>query len=94
LKIQEHRNTLQAVQKRIDVLNNKAETSNEIQTVRLHTAEVLEGKIVVGHQYGEELNTDIVQYSLYKLASQNARSLMQQSINRALCGRRLHRAYK
>ncbi len=79
LKIQEYTNTLQEVQKKLDMLNNRKELGepDELQAVRVYYAEALEGKIVVGHQYGEELNTAIIKYSLYSLASSNARWLMQ-----------------
>jgi transcriptional regulator with XRE-family HTH domain len=79
LKIQEYTNILQEAQKRLNILSNSRELEelDELQAVRVHYAEALEGKIVVGHQYGEELNTDIVKHSLYSLASANARWLMQ-----------------
>src|SRR5258708_36449520 len=56
LKIQEYTNTLQEVQKRLDIFysGKEPEEPNELQAVRVHYAEALEGKIVVGHQYGEE----------------------------------------
>jgi transcriptional regulator with XRE-family HTH domain len=79
LKIQEYINILQEIQKRLDILysGEELEEPNELQAVRVYYAEALEGKIVVGHQYGEELSTDIIKYSLYSLASSNARWLMQ-----------------
>ena len=79
LKIQEYTNILREVQNRLDILNSgeEPEKLNEVQAIRVHYAEALEGKIVVGYQYGEELNTDIIKYSLYSLASSNARWLMQ-----------------
>lgn len=78
LKMQEYTNILQEVQKRLDILNNRKELGevDELHAVRVYYAEALEGKIVVGHQYGEELNTDVIK-SLYSLASTNARYLMQ-----------------
>lgn len=78
LKTQEYTNISQEIQRRLDILNNRKELGEEeLQAVRVHYAEALEGKLVVGHQYGEELNTDIIKYSLYSLASPNARWLMQ-----------------
>ncbi len=77
LKIQEYTNILQEVQRKLDILQNGSEEASSLQAIRVHYAEALEGKIVVGHQYGEELNTDIIKYSLYSLASSNARWLMQ-----------------
>lgn len=79
LTIQEYTNILHEVQKRLDILSNRQELvePDELQAVRVYYAEALEGKIIVGHQYGEEFNTDIIKYSLYSLASPNARWLMQ-----------------
>jgi transcriptional regulator with XRE-family HTH domain len=78
LKTQEYTNISQEIQRRLDILNNRKELGEEeLQAVRVHYAEALEGKLVVGHQYGEELNTGIIKYSLYSLASPNARWLMQ-----------------
>lgn len=79
LKIQEYTNTLREVQKRLDILHSRKEPGepDEFEAVPVHYAEALEGKIVVGHHYGEELNTDIIKDSLYALASSNARWLMQ-----------------
>src|SRR6266576_3742041 len=48
-----------------------------VQAIPVHYAEALEGKLVVGHQYGESLNATLRSYSLYSLASSNARWLMQ-----------------
>jgi hypothetical protein len=77
LKIQEYTNILQEIQRKLDILQNGSEEASNLQAIRVHYAEALEGKLVVGHQYGEELNTDIIKYSLYSLASSNARWLMQ-----------------
>ncbi len=79
LKIQEYANISQEIERRLDILQNGQEPGklHDLHAIRVHYAEALEGKIVVGHQYGEELNTDIIKYSLYSLASSNARWLMQ-----------------
>ncbi|MBV9021077.1 MAG: helix-turn-helix domain-containing protein [Ktedonobacteraceae bacterium] len=79
LKIQEYTNILQEVQKRLDIFDSGEgpKEPSELQAVRIHHAEALEGKIVVGYQYGEELNSDIIKSSLYSLASLNAQWLMQ-----------------
>lgn len=79
LKIQEYTNILQEIRKRLNILQNRQEIGDfdVRQSVRVHYAETLEGKLVVGHQYGEELTTDVVQFSLYSLASTSARWLMQ-----------------
>ena len=78
LKIQEYTNTLHEVQKRLDILHSRKEPGEEsvFEAVPVHYAEALEGKIVVGHHYGEELNSDTIK-GLYALASSNARWLMQ-----------------
>ncbi len=79
LKIQEYANTLQEIEKRLDKIYNRQEPSelDVVQAVQVHYAEAPEGKLVVGHQYGEGLNNDLISYSLYSLASPNARWLMQ-----------------
>ncbi|MBE3561185.1 MAG: hypothetical protein IMW89_18490 [Ktedonobacteraceae bacterium] len=79
LKIQEYTNISQEIERRLNILRNGPESgeANDLQTIRVHYAEALEGKIVVGHQYGEELNTDIIKYSLSSLASPGACWLMQ-----------------
>jgi len=79
LKIQEYATISQEIQRRLDILHRGQEPGepNDLQSIRVHYAEALEGKMVVGHQYGEEFNTDSIPYSLYSLASPNARWLMQ-----------------
>lgn len=80
LKRQEYTNLLREIQQRLETLGGDSENKQEPTldtTGRVYYAEALEGKIVVGHQYGEELNTDIVKYSLYTLTSANARRLLQ-----------------
>lgn len=79
LKIQEYANTLREIEKRLDTLNNREEPLelDTIPAVQVHYSTAPEGKVVVGHQYGEGLNKDIINYSLFSLASPNARWLMQ-----------------
>jgi hypothetical protein len=77
LKTQEYTNILREIQRKLDILQNGSEEASNLQAIRVYYAEALEGTLVVGHQYGEELNTDIIKYSLYSLASSNARWLMQ-----------------
>jgi hypothetical protein len=79
LKIQEYSNILQEVQKRLDKIYNREESTepDEVAAIQVHYAEAPEGKIVVGHQYGDSLQTALNTYNLYALASPNARSLMQ-----------------
>ncbi|GCE49252.1 transcriptional regulator with XRE-family HTH domain [Thermosporothrix hazakensis] len=76
-KIQEYTNLLQEARWRLDALSSNSQAPVRPSEVKIYVAEALEGKIVVGHQYGRELNSDIVKYSLYNLASKNARWLMQ-----------------
>jgi transcriptional regulator with XRE-family HTH domain len=77
LKIQEYTNLLREIEKRLDKIHNKQVTSelDETPELPIHYAEALEGKIVVGYQYGE--NKMLSTYNLYSLASPNARWLMQ-----------------
>ena len=79
LKIQEYTNVLQEIRKRLDTIYNRqddTEATNRLAT-QVYYAEAPEGKLVVGHQYGENLNTAIIPCDLYSLASPNARWLMQ-----------------
>lgn len=79
LKIQEYTNVLQEIQKRLDILLNRqdeTETSST-QIAEVYYAEAPEGKLVVGHLYGEKLSTSDIPHDLYSLASPNARWLMQ-----------------
>src|SRR5216684_1508081 len=79
LKIQEYANTLQEIQRRLNKLNNRQEPvePDTVDSVQVYYAAAPEGKLVVGHLYGEALNNSIVSSSLYGLASPNARWLMQ-----------------
>ena len=79
LKIQEYANTLQEIQRRLNKLNNRQEPvePGTVDSVQVYYATAPEGKLVVGHLYGEALNNSIVSSSLYGLASPNARWLMQ-----------------
>lgn len=75
LKIQEYTNLLQEFQKRLDRLHNR-QAPTETRSVPVHYATSLEGKLVVGHQYGEEMSRSLLSDSLYALASPNARWLL------------------
>src|SRR6266487_3893738 len=79
LKIQEYTNTLQEIQKKLDKLYNRQEPpeNDVVASLPIHYAEAPEGKLVVGHQYGETLSNALHTYNLYTLASPNARWLMQ-----------------
>lgn len=79
LRIQEYANTLQEIQKRLDVLNDKQyyPEPGKVQTVQVHYAASVEGRPVVGHEYGEEFNAKHLPQNLYSLASSNALWLMQ-----------------
>src|SRR5215469_3886448 len=74
LKIQEYTNTLQEIRRRLDKIYQRQEPSESeaLQAVQVHYAEAPEGKLVVGHQYGEALNRDLITYSLHALASPHA----------------------
>ncbi|SRR5579875_27325 len=78
LKIQEYANALREVQKRLDIINHRhSEQQVEIEPVQVHYTAALEGRLVVGYQYGKTLSPELVTYSLYALASPQARQLMQ-----------------
>ena len=81
LKIQEYTNTLQEIGRRLDKIYNRQEPSelDVVKAVQVHYSEAPEGKLVVGHQYGEGFQSDLISSSLYSLASPNARWLMQQA---------------
>ncbi len=81
LKTQEYRNTLQEIRRRLDKLQDKDDIENtftaQIAQVHMQPAENIGGRIVVGNQYGEEQDNILKSSSLYTLASDNARWLMQ-----------------
>lgn len=81
LKAQEYSNTLQEIQRRLDKLHNRIDTMDTsarvMQTTPIHSAEKIGERIVVGNQYGEGQNSLLKAKSLYQLASENARWLMQ-----------------
>jgi transcriptional regulator with XRE-family HTH domain len=79
LKIQGYTNVLQEIQKRLNRVYNREELTepDAVQAIQVHYAQAPEGKIVVGHQYGDSLHAALTNYNLYSLASPNARWLMQ-----------------
>lgn len=79
LKIQEYTNILQEIRKRLDKLANRAELGEPlfIQAAPVYYVETLGERIVVGNHYGEEQDAVLKSNSLYTLASENARWLMQ-----------------
>jgi transcriptional regulator with XRE-family HTH domain len=79
LKIQEYTNILQEIRKRLDKLNHRAEPveSSPMQAAHVYYTETLGERIVVGSQYGEEQDAVLKASSLYTLASDNAKWLMQ-----------------
>jgi transcriptional regulator with XRE-family HTH domain len=79
LKIQEYSNILKEIQKRLDKINNRGEPMIPLvlSSTQVLKGATLEGRIVVGHQYSEELFNTPIPPSLYALASPNARWLMQ-----------------
>ena len=79
LKIQEYTNTLQEIRQRLDIILERDDPSEPdgIEHVQISQTEAPEGKIVVGHQYGEGMQKALTTYDLYSLASQHARWLMQ-----------------
>jgi transcriptional regulator with XRE-family HTH domain len=79
LKIQEYANVLQEIEQRLDILSNRQKSPEHsiIEKEPVHYATTVEGRPVVGHQYGEEFQTILSSTNLYSLASSNARWLMQ-----------------
>lgn len=81
LKTQEYSNTLQEIQRRLDKLHNRVDTmdvsARVTQTTPIHSAEKIGERIVVGNHYGEEQESMLKAKSLYMLASDNAKWLMQ-----------------
>jgi transcriptional regulator with XRE-family HTH domain len=79
LKIQEYTNILHEIEKKLDKIYHREEPVEleAVQATLVHYAEAPEGKLVVGHQYGESLSAAIQSYNLYTLSSSNARWLMQ-----------------
>lgn len=81
LKTQEYSNTLQEIHKRLDKLHNRVDSMEVSAPVMpstpIHYAEKIGERIVVGNQYGEEQDDILKASSLYKLASDNAKWLMQ-----------------
>lgn len=81
LKAQEYSNTLLEIQKRLDKLHNRVDPIEALgrpaSAGQIHYAEKIGERIVVGNQYGEEQERILRANSLYKLASENARWLMQ-----------------
>ncbi len=79
LKLQEYTNAQQEIQRRLDKIFNKQELAetDPVRMIQVSNATALEGKLVVGYQYGQGLNPEIITYSLYSLASESARRLME-----------------
>jgi transcriptional regulator with XRE-family HTH domain len=79
LKIQEYTNVLQEIRTRLDILNNRQSLPEPgtVAAAQVHYASSVEGRLVVGHDYGEEFNSLSPSSSLYALASINAHWLMQ-----------------
>ena len=79
LKIQEYTNILQEIRKRLDKLANRVEPGEPlfVEAAPVYYAETLGERIVVGNQYGEEQDAVLKASSLYSLASDSARWLMQ-----------------
>lgn len=79
LKIQEYKDILQEIQKRLDRLCNRQDIAafDNVQVARPFFADSLEGKLVVGNRYSENLATATISFDLYSLASVNAKWLME-----------------
>jgi transcriptional regulator with XRE-family HTH domain len=79
LKIQQYTNILRDIRKRLDKLANRAEAGEafSVQAAHVYYVETLGERIVVGNEYGEEQDAVLKANSLYSLASENARWLMQ-----------------
>jgi len=79
LKTQEYSNILQEIQRRLDRLYNRNDPAEAttLQVAPVHYAETIGDRIVVGNKYGEEQDATLKAHSLYSLASEHARWLMQ-----------------
>jgi transcriptional regulator with XRE-family HTH domain len=75
LKTQEYSNTLQEIQRRLNKINNIADSMEapSVQEAQVYFAEKIGERIVVGNQYGENQDDMLRASSLYALASDNAR---------------------
>src|SRR6266436_2848757 len=78
LKAQEYRNILQEIQKRLDQLFNRSDPLDlpVLEAAPAYYVETLGDRIVIGNEYEGQANDPQAQ-SLYTLASDNARWLMQ-----------------
>lgn len=79
LKIQEYKDALQEIQRRLDRLCNRQDATefDATQIARPYFADSLEGKLVVGNRYGEISDTASSSSDLYALVSANAKWLME-----------------
>lgn len=79
LKMQEYSNTLQEIRKRLSKLQNEPDQMEAPVTPAAHIyyTERIGERIVVGNEYGEGQHEVLRASSLYSLASDNARWLMQ-----------------
>ncbi len=75
-KLQEYKNTLQEIQHRLNRPNNTVQLTASY-TVQQRPTTIVEGRIIVGYKYGEEINVSSQSESLYTLASPKASWLMQ-----------------
>jgi transcriptional regulator with XRE-family HTH domain len=76
LKIQGYANTLQEIQNRLSIING-TQLDEVLEATHVYHTSLPNGKIVVGHQYGEELCMDLTSYNLHSLASSGAKHLME-----------------
>lgn len=78
-KMQEYANGLKEIQQRLDKLHNKQwpRELSTMQTVPIHHIEASEGRLVVGYQYGKDIDTVSSSNSLHTLASPKACWLME-----------------
>lgn len=79
LKTQEYQNTLQDIRRRLDKLEDTADPMEEpiLATTQIYYTERIGDRLVVGNEYGEGQHEQLKASSLYGLASNNARWLMQ-----------------
>lgn len=79
LKVQEYRNALQEIRKRLDRLQNRTDSMSiaSMPAIEANYVERIGERIVVGNHYYSKIEDTLKSSDLYTLASANARWLMQ-----------------
>ena len=75
-KIQEYSNIISELEARIAHFQGHSEKPQAFKVLPYHTSDTLTGKLIVGREQGH-MSSNLSQYNLYDLASEQARWLMQ-----------------